>query len=133
MEIRHMAIIAMNPDKLAEFYIDVFDLKLLHKSPGGGVFLTDGYMNIALLPNKAEGKSNGLNHFGFKIDDHEKVRAKLAKWSGKGPNPRPEDRPYAEMRATDPEGNTFDLSVMGFQKVELAGEKRKKQKEKQDA
>ena len=38
------------------------------------------------------------------------------------------DRPYAEFRACDPEGNQFDLSEHGFQKVQ-GGAERAKQKE----
>jgi hypothetical protein len=32
-----------------------------------------------------------------------------------GPKQRPADRPYAEQRTADPEGNMFDISVRGFQ------------------
>jgi hypothetical protein len=35
-------------------------------------------------------------------------------WKVVGPAPRPADRAYAELRATDPEGNTFDLAEGGF-------------------
>jgi hypothetical protein len=31
-----------------------------------------------------------------------------------GPAQRPADRTYAELRATDPEGNNFDLAEGGF-------------------
>ena len=34
------------------------------------------------------------------------------------PAERPADRPYAETRATDPDGNNYDLSVHGYQKSE---------------
>ena len=32
----------------------------------------------------------------------------------KAPAKRPADRPYAETRGTDPDGNNFDLSVQGY-------------------
>jgi hypothetical protein len=38
----------------------------------------------------------------------------LVKSGVKAPGKRPADRPYAETRATDPDGNNFDISVKGF-------------------
>jgi hypothetical protein len=34
-----------------------------------------------------------------------------------GPAERPADREYAELRATDPEGNNFDLAEGGFERA----------------
>ncbi|MGE0651292.1 MAG: VOC family protein [Alphaproteobacteria bacterium] len=123
-KIRHIAIIAMDPEELGKFYCDVFDMEIIDRSPTGGVFLSDGYFNIALLPNRAEGKANGINHFGFLVDDVAEVEERLKKWKVSGPKARPDNRYYAETRATDPEGNMFDLSVHGFLKKET-GEDRK--------
>ena len=41
------------------------------------------------------------------------------------PGKRPADRPYAETRGTDPDGNNFDLSVQGYgvNEENVAGEK----------
>jgi hypothetical protein len=99
-------------------------------SQNGAFFLTDGYLTLALLPNKAEGKPNGLNHFGFQIDDQEEIAKRLANFGIAQPAKRPADRPYAETRATDPDGNNFDLSVHGFQAVEFVADRDQKQKEK---
>jgi catechol 2,3-dioxygenase-like lactoylglutathione lyase family enzyme len=112
--IKHIALICMDPDKLAEFYCDVFGMKVQVRRLGG-VHLTDGYLNLALLPQRAEGKSPGLNHFGFQIDDSDVIAERLKKWKVVGPEKRPANRTYAESRATDPEGNNFDLSVGGFE------------------
>jgi catechol 2,3-dioxygenase-like lactoylglutathione lyase family enzyme len=124
-KIKHIAIVTMDPPKLAEFYRDVFDMKILHSSNNGATYLTDGYINLALLPNKAEGKPNGLNHFGFEIDDQAEIAAKMEAAGVKAPGQRPRNRPYAETRGCDPEGNNFDLSVHGFQQVEYAADREK--------
>ena len=42
------------------------------------------------------------------------------------PTKRPSTRPYAEHRATDPDGNLFDLSEHGFQDVETDDDRTKK-------
>jgi hypothetical protein len=103
----------------------VFDMKIVGRSGRKNVFLTDGYMNLALLSQKAEGKPNGLNHFGFVVEDTEEVARRMQKWDVVGPEKRPADRVYAETRGTDPEGNNFDLSEAGFDR-DIAPEKRAK-------
>ena len=80
--------------------------------------MTDGHITLALLPNKAEGKPSGLNHFGFQIEDAEEIARRLEAHGMAQPAERPADRPYAETRATDPDGNNYDLSVHGYQKSE---------------
>ena len=78
--------------------------------------MTDGYVTLALLENKAEGKPPGLNHFGFHIEDADLIAERLKSWKVVGPSARPPDRAYAEQRATDPEGNNFDLAEGGFER-----------------
>lgn len=129
-KLKHIAIVAMDPEVLAKFYCDVFEMEIIDRSPTGGVFLSDGYFNVALLPNRAEGKANGINHFGFQVEDAEAIAQRLKKWKVKGPTARPDNRYYAEQRATDPEGNMFDLSEHGFQKMELGAERRARKTEK---
>jgi catechol 2,3-dioxygenase-like lactoylglutathione lyase family enzyme len=124
-KIRHLAMICMDPEKVAKFYCEVFDMKVVGRSGRKNVFLTDGYMNLALLSQKAEGKPNGLNHFGFMVEDTEEVARRMQKWEVVGPEKRPADRVYAETRGTDPEGNNFDLSEAGFDR-DIAPEKRAK-------
>ena len=64
-KIKHLAIVTMDPTRLAEFYTEVFDMKILHASKSGATYITDGYINIALLPQKAEGKPSGLNPVSY--------------------------------------------------------------------
>jgi catechol 2,3-dioxygenase-like lactoylglutathione lyase family enzyme len=131
-KIKHLAIITLDPERLADFYVTVFDMKRLNAADGA-VYVTDGYITVALLPNKAEGKPNGLNHFGFQIDDQEEIARRLEDYGLAHPAKRPADRPYAETRATDPDGNNYDLSVHGFQKVEFSKDREVKEPEKVDA
>jgi catechol 2,3-dioxygenase-like lactoylglutathione lyase family enzyme len=113
-KIRHLAVMCMNPDKLAKFYCDVFDMEVVARNGSGGVFLSDGYMNLALLKQQAVGKSPGLNHFGFHVEDADEIARRMSKWEVVGPEKRPADRTFAEQRGTDPEGNNFDIAEGGF-------------------
>jgi len=132
-KIKHLAIVTLDPEKLAKFYVDVFDMKILHRGGNGGIFVTDGYLTVALLQSHADGKPAGLNHFGFAIDDADEIAEKIKAFGLAEPVQRPDDRPYAETRATDPDGNNFDLSVHGFETVESnaerAGTKKASEKE----
>jgi predicted enzyme related to lactoylglutathione lyase len=129
--IRHLAIFARSPKKVAQFYQSAFEMEVISQAPNDtAFFLSDGYLTLAVLPHRLEGEAAaGLNHFGFEIDDLDAVRGKLADFGVEMPKPRPAERPYAEYRACDPEGNQFDLSVHGFQAVET-GHDRVAKKEK---
>jgi catechol 2,3-dioxygenase-like lactoylglutathione lyase family enzyme len=128
-KIRHLAIITVDPERLAKFYEEVFQMtRLTGKAgvPGSkAVYMTDGYITLALLENKAEGKPNGMNHFGFHVDDQDEISRRLTKAGVRAPAKRPADRPYAETRAFDPDGNNFDISVAGFGSEEGTETKKK--------
>lgn len=124
-KIKHIAIVTMDAEKLAKFYCEVFDMKILSSSKSGATYITDGYINVALLPQKSEGKPSGLNHFGFEIDDQDEIAQKIEAFGLKAPGKRPRNRPYAETRGCDPEGNNFDLSVHGFQVIEYETDREK--------
>jgi catechol 2,3-dioxygenase-like lactoylglutathione lyase family enzyme len=128
-KIRHLAIMTLDPERLAQFYEDVFEMTRLTLKAGvpgsKAVYMTDGYITLALLENKAEGKPSGMNHFGWHVDDHDEITRRLTKAGAKTPAKRPADRPYAETRATDLDGNNFDISVAGFGSEESAETKSK--------
>ena len=58
------------------------------------IYMTDGYITLALLENKAEGKPSGLNHFGFEVEDHEEITNRLVKGASRPP---PSGRPTGPM------------------------------------
>ena len=116
-KLRHLAIRTENTHKLATFYKEVFEMKELSRSrrEGGSIFLSDGYFNLAILPNDAQNSPNGLYHFGFEVEDTEKIVERIKKLDiSRLPKKRPDNRPYAETRASDPDGNFFDISENGF-------------------
>lgn len=117
VKIRHLAIVTTDPAKLADFYEKALGLEVQQRADNGNVFMTDGYLTIALLQNKAEGKPSGLNHFGFQVEDMDEISARIEAAGVPAPVKRPADRHYAETRAFDPDGNNFDLSVNGYERV----------------
>jgi len=119
-KLRHLAIRTEDTHKLATFYKEVFEMKELSRSrrEGGSIFLSDGYFNLAILPNYAQNSPNGLYHFGFEVEDTEKIVERIKKLDiSRLPKKRPDNRPYAETRASDPDGNFFDISENGFEEI----------------
>ena len=116
-KLKHLAIRTEDTGKLATFYMDVFEMQVLHKdkNEGGAIFLTDGYFNLAILPNHEQQAPNGLYHFGFEVENGEKIVERLKKVNpNKLPKPRPNGRPYAETRGSDPTATTSTFPSTAF-------------------
>ena len=124
-KIRHLAIKTKNPAKLAEFYRDVFDMKVINSEKSGAIYMSDGYLTLAILRNRGEAAPSGINHFGFQVDDLAEIESRLLKFDERMAA-RPATRPYAEYRAMDPDGNLFDISVHGYDEVEYATDRERK-------
>ena len=98
-KIRHLAIVCMDPEKLAKFYCEVFDMKIVQRNGRSNVFVSDGYITVALLSQKAEGKPCGLNHFGFHVEDSDVIAERMKNWNVVGPS---SGRPIGPMRSCAP-------------------------------
>ena len=53
-KIKHIAIRTPDPEKTAAFYKSAFDLEEVGKA-GSGVYLSDGYINLAILRSNEQG------------------------------------------------------------------------------
>jgi lactoylglutathione lyase len=130
--IKHIALTTKNPDKVAAFYKEGLGLKEIRRSPSGAVFLTDGYINLAILNWKTERDAdvgangpnyNGIHHFGFEVDDlHEAsqrleaVQARrLTEKDGLDVAMAPGRHRNFEMKWAGPDEVVFDISHTGWQ------------------
>jgi catechol 2,3-dioxygenase-like lactoylglutathione lyase family enzyme len=73
--IDHIALRVLHPQKVAEFYVKVFDLTPLDKPSGGkNVYLSDGNVILVIIPwrlgdfEKTGISARGLDHIGFKVE-----------------------------------------------------------------
>ena len=134
-KIRHIALTTKDPAKVAAFYKEAFDMQELRRGDSG-VFLTDGYINLAILKWKTEADAdvgangpnyNGIHHFGFMVDDIEAHGEKLEQAGGtrltrtaapgtgglfgmgRGPTGN------AEVKFSGPDGVILDISQSGWQ------------------
>jgi catechol 2,3-dioxygenase-like lactoylglutathione lyase family enzyme len=111
--IRHIALYTPNPQRLADFYCKVLDMKEVEKTDRSSIFVSDGYFNLALLCQRKE-EPMGLNHFGFHVKSNEDMQARTEKAGVRRGAARPERIPFAEYRVHDPEGNGIDISQKGW-------------------
>ena len=64
--IRHIALYTPNPQRMADFYCKVLDMKEIERTDRSSIFVSDSYINLALLYQRKE-EPLGLNHFGFHV------------------------------------------------------------------
>ena len=116
--IRHVAFDAIDTDAMLEFYTEVLGLPELgtsferRRQGRQNRFAGDGFTNLAIHPfySSSDGHEMrmGVNHIGFLVADLKGITDDLGQI---GPiAARPADRPFAEVRFTDPDGNRIDLS-----------------------
>jgi catechol 2,3-dioxygenase-like lactoylglutathione lyase family enzyme len=124
-KIRHLAILTRRPAELAEFYCNVFEMEVIRSEANGTIqYLSDGYLTVAILPHRVDGQATpGLNHFGFVVDDVGEIGKRITDAGYPGPGKRPADRPFAEYRCADIDGNLFDLSEHGFERAETGSDR----------
>lgn len=97
-KIRHIAITAEDPFATAELFKQALGLEEIGRGDSElarEVYLTDGYINLAIVcwkrtretPNPYP-EGYGLDHFGVQVDDLEAAEAR-ARQAGAGPQPPP--------------------------------------------
>ena len=96
--IGHIAILAADPAKLAEFYKTAFGLKEVARSGENGeaIYVSDGHINLALLP--ARNRREGIYHFGMQVEDvKDATKTALAAGATGGKAELPRDGRFAEI------------------------------------
>jgi catechol 2,3-dioxygenase-like lactoylglutathione lyase family enzyme len=111
--IRHIALYTPDPQRLADFYCQVLDMKEVERTDRSSIFVSDGYLNLALLYQRKE-EPIGLNHFGFHVTSNEEMQTRAEKAGVRRGAARPNRIPFAEYRVHDPEGNGIDISQKGW-------------------
>jgi catechol 2,3-dioxygenase-like lactoylglutathione lyase family enzyme len=89
--INHISIRANDPSRVAEFYETIFELKEAETyKDDGAICMTDGKVKLLLRPRDNRlyrGLREGIDHFGFKVEDLEKTKTDLAALEETAPPP----------------------------------------------
>lgn len=130
-KLRHVAIASQDPDKSAQYFVEVFGMAIrgkINSRNATGYYLSDGYMNIAILKFKnapAAGcdlSYEGLHHIGFEVEDIDAAvdahrafglepRHDVNIAQGLGANPHKDN---AEYKLAGPNGLMIDVSQRGW-------------------
>ena len=123
--IKHIAIRTYDVEKTASFYRDAFGLTQVGVGQSG-VYLTDGFLNIAVLKlrpgREGEPLKLGVDHVGFQVDDVEATVAKIQELGGKAlaggaeshERKSPEAQSYFEVKCLGPDEQVIDVSSAGW-------------------
>jgi catechol 2,3-dioxygenase-like lactoylglutathione lyase family enzyme len=118
--IRHIALMAADTNKVATFYKSTFGMHEVSRRdrPNGPIYLSDGYINLAILPNdrpESAGAPPGVHHFGFEVDDVDAAAAIAVAMGASQVHTGVAAGRYSEGYVRDPEGQRLDISATGWE------------------
>jgi catechol 2,3-dioxygenase-like lactoylglutathione lyase family enzyme/predicted enzyme related to lactoylglutathione lyase len=131
--VHHVAMRTMNPDNMAEFYSEVFELAPGNKKAGDpNHYLTDGHVTLVIMPWQIEDYdatgivTPGMDHVGFKVENVETVKKEIDEIAANNPRLAPSPLatgkegealerlfarscPLGQYRFADPDGVLLDI------------------------
>ena len=112
--IKHIAICAKDQERAAQLYEQVMGLKRVTDTggmTGGSIFLTDGYIALAIVPAREDAEQDvWLDHIGFIVDDSEGMFETLKQHREVDVSTR-DIKPFYKVRAL--QGVTMDIASPG--------------------
>lgn len=120
--LKHVTLATHDVEKTAAFYKEAFGLKQVGLGVKG-VYLSDGYINLAILKYQEGGHFKlGIDHLGFQVDDVDAAIAKVTELGAKPLTSREVvDRKdpstpqmYFEFRCAGPDDQHIDISAVGW-------------------
>jgi catechol 2,3-dioxygenase-like lactoylglutathione lyase family enzyme len=106
--IRHIALYTPDPQKMANFYCTVLDMKEVERTDRSSIFVSDGYLNLALLYQRKE-EPIGLNHFGFHVQNNDDMQSRAERAGVRRGAKRPERHTITEYNVHNPESQGLDI------------------------
>ncbi|HLY67826.1 MAG TPA: VOC family protein [Chloroflexota bacterium] len=112
-KIRHIAIRSEDVEATAKFFVDVFGLELVQRRAHGPIDLSDGDVNITVLPltlnNTDREIHKGYEHIGFSVEDNDEVHQRLLAHGASELNPVQLGDAYYESKYMSPDGLVIDV------------------------
>jgi catechol 2,3-dioxygenase-like lactoylglutathione lyase family enzyme len=112
-KIRHIAIRCDDPEKTATWLTQALELQLVQRRGSGAIDLSDGDVNITLLPlglGAADRPAQpGFEHIGVTVANDEAARQRLLKAGAEELNPIGLGDVYYEAKFKSPEGLVIDV------------------------
>jgi catechol 2,3-dioxygenase-like lactoylglutathione lyase family enzyme len=121
--VRHIGIRTAYPERLADFYKFVFEMKEVarNKISDNTIYLSDGTINLGLVEGASE-PGAGIQVLGFRVPSILAVEEQINKPLGLTYPGEPaltilkpvSDGPYKVVQLKDPDGNQLELSEEGW-------------------
>jgi catechol 2,3-dioxygenase-like lactoylglutathione lyase family enzyme len=112
-KIRHIAIRCEDPDKTAQWLQDALELRLVLRRGSGAIDLSDGDVNVTLLPlglgTGDRPARPGFEHIGVTVADDEAARQRLLAAGAMELNPIGLGDVFYEAKFRSPEGLVVDV------------------------
>jgi catechol 2,3-dioxygenase-like lactoylglutathione lyase family enzyme len=112
-KIRHIAIRCEEPDKTAQWLQATLELQLVQRRGSGAIDLSDGDVNITLLPlglgTGDQPARPGFEHIGVTVSDDEAARQRLLANGAIELNPVALGEVFYEAKFKSPEGLIVDV------------------------
>ena len=112
-KIRHIAIRCEDTEKTAQWLQDALELELVQRRGSGAIDMSDGDVNITLLPlglGSADRPTKpGFEHIGVSVADDEVARQRLLGAGAVELNPIGLGDVYYEAKFKSPEGLVIDV------------------------
>jgi catechol 2,3-dioxygenase-like lactoylglutathione lyase family enzyme len=112
-KIRHIAYRVEDVEAFADFFVRAFEMEIVQRRTGGVVDLSDGVINISLLPPGtpvSEGEpTHGIAHIGFTVEDEDEAKRRLEASGGQELRTIRTDSANYEVKFSGPEGIVVDL------------------------
>lgn len=113
-KIRHIAYRATDVDAMAKFFVDALGMTMKQKRKNNAIDLTDGTVNITVLPltaGSSDGtvKAPGIDHIGFTAEDDQDTFRMLEAAGAKKAGAVNLGTAYYEDKFVGPEGIIVDV------------------------
>jgi catechol 2,3-dioxygenase-like lactoylglutathione lyase family enzyme len=113
-KIRHIAFRSEDVEAMATFFTEAFEMTIAQRRQNGAIDLSDGTMNITLLPMRpttSDGRQArpGIDHMGFTVEDVDEARERLVAAGGKELQTIGAGAAHFEVKFGGPEGIVVDI------------------------
>src|SRR5512146_1683987 len=112
-KIRHIAYRCSDIAAYESFFVNGLGMEVVERRPGGAVDLSDGTLNITLLPSTLTPADHeaklGVAHIGFEVEDEDAAKRALAAAGASELNTIRLDSAHYEVKFEGPDGIIVDL------------------------
>ena len=112
-KIRHIAYRCSDIATYEKFFVEGLEMEVVERRANGAVDLSDGTINITLLPASLTPLSGeaelGVAHIGFTVEDDDQTRQRLQALGATEANAVRMDSAHYELKFEGPDGIVVDL------------------------